>query len=294
MTRSTVDFIGIGAQRSGTSWLYNQFIKSDQIEVFPLKEIHYFDRSTTYDSPNFLSKEKLIHRLLDLKWVLKSTLLIKKKRKHFNWYWNFLFSNYNDDWYLSLFENIDKCKGEITPSYSILEENDIIKMRTLLGSNTKLIFMIRNPVDRAWSSYKYWHRGKYVKNLDINHAKRFFLSDHQKLRSDYIRTLENYKKHFDSVCVCFFDAILDNPQGLLEGILEYLELDEKEVYTMDDVGDQVNRSKNKDMPDEIFEFLNTLYKDEIRKLIDFFGSYTANWTTQDNRHTNGNKPVLIF
>jgi len=292
--KSKIDFIGIGAQRSGTSWLYDQFEKSDQIEVFPLKEIHYFDRSTAYDSPNFLSKELLIHRLIDLKWVIKSLMLLRKKKKYFSWYWNFLFSNYNDAWYLSLFENIDKCKGEITPSYSILEEKDIIKMKKLLGSRTKLILIIRNPIDRAWSSYKYWHRGKYVKDLDIDHAKRFFLSNHQKLRSDYIRTLQNYKKHFDSVCVCFFDAILDNPHELLKDIFTYLKLNKEEVDKMPSVGARVNRSKKKDMPDEIYMFLKELYNTELYKIADFFGSYSSNWIEEETVNYKANKPVLIF
>jgi hypothetical protein len=221
-------------------------------------------------------------------------LLLRKKRKYFKWYWNFLFSNYNDTWYLSLFKNIDKCKGEITPSYSILEEQDIIAMKNLLGAKTKLIFIIRNPIDRAWSSYKYWHRGKYVKNLDMNHAKRFFLSDHQKLRSDYIRTLENYKKHFDTVCVCFFDAILDNPQQLLKNIFAYLELDEKEVDHMESVGKRVNRSRQKEMPDDIHAFLKELYNDELHRLADYFGCYSENWIREKSVNSEATKTSLIF
>lgn len=37
------DFIGVGAQRSGTSWLYNCLIEHPNI-FMPQKEVHYFDK----------------------------------------------------------------------------------------------------------------------------------------------------------------------------------------------------------------------------------------------------------
>ena len=69
-----INFIGIGAQKSGTSWLYKQFEKSNQIDITPIKELHYFDRSQRYPSPNFLGVTKLFFEYLNPKWTFKALL----------------------------------------------------------------------------------------------------------------------------------------------------------------------------------------------------------------------------
>lgn len=292
--KSVINFIGIGAQRSGTSWLYDQFEKSYQVDVLPLKELHYFDRESKYSSPDKLKVEKLFLRIFNIKWLLNAILLIYRKRKDFKWYKKFLFSNYNDKWYLSLFKYTKKCTGEITPSYSILDETDIIKMKNLLGPQTKIIFIIRNPIDRAWSSYRYIQRGKYLKSLNIKHAKNYFNSDKQKLRSDYVRTLENYLKHFDSVCVCFFDAIVDQPDQLLKEIFDYLNLDSTEIKKLSKVDKNVNRSKTLKMPSELKYYLKEMYEDDLIKMSNYFGNYTNTWVDNSGNKPDNFKPTLIF
>ncbi|MDY6993754.1 MAG: sulfotransferase [Pseudomonadota bacterium] len=42
-SNTTPDFIGIGAQRSGTTWVANVMSLHPEIWVPPLKELHYFD-----------------------------------------------------------------------------------------------------------------------------------------------------------------------------------------------------------------------------------------------------------
>ena len=37
------DFIGIGAQKAGTTWLYDMLAQNPSIWLPPLKEVHYFD-----------------------------------------------------------------------------------------------------------------------------------------------------------------------------------------------------------------------------------------------------------
>ena len=48
------DFIGIGAQKAGTTWLYRNLQAHPQIHM-PHKEVHYFDRRI-YDRSNALTR----------------------------------------------------------------------------------------------------------------------------------------------------------------------------------------------------------------------------------------------
>ena len=53
----------------------------------------------------------------------------------------------------------------VVKSYSILKREDIIRM-SKIAPDAKLVFLVRNPIDRAWSQFK--HENRLDKNFDIN------------------------------------------------------------------------------------------------------------------------------
>ena len=279
--KTKINFIGIGAQKSGTSWLYKQFEKSNQIDITPIKELHYFDRSQRYPSPNFLGVTKLFFRILNPKWTFRALSTTLRDNKNSDWYKKWFFSNYSDEWYLSLFENFKKCKGEITPAYAILVERDIKRMSKLLGANTKIIFLVRHPVERSWSSYKYKYGVKIFNESNLNHIKTYLRTHEQLSRSNYLDTINLYKKYFDTVFVGFFDAILENPKQLLNDIFEYLELNTEEINNFSGLNERVNTSKKLDIPKEIESILNQLYEKQIEHLGLTYGEYFNNWDNQE-------------
>lgn len=281
MVKTPLDFIVIGAQKSGTGWLNKQFGKSNQIQLPPIKELHYFDRSPEYLSPNILSETKLLNRIIKPKWFIKSLLEVTTNLDNFNWYSKWYFSNYNDEWYVSLFKDLKKCKGEITPAYSILKEVDIARMSTLLGRETKIIFMLRNPIDRAWSSYRYRFYTQNNPKRQFKPAEEFLNSDYQILRSQYSESIRLYSKYFDSIFIGFFDAILEKPRDLLESLFKYLELDLTEIDGISDLDKRVNKSKPLQMSYEIKEMLDKMYHNEIKKLSSKYGEYFLKWKDTD-------------
>ena len=53
------DFIGIGAQKSATTWLWTQLHRSPSVAMPPIKELHYFDRqlpASPFPSANALTR----------------------------------------------------------------------------------------------------------------------------------------------------------------------------------------------------------------------------------------------
>ena len=100
------DFLGIGAQKAGTTWLYENLRRHPQMYLPNTKEIHYFDWYFY----------KSIH------WYCKHFMAVEK----------------------------NKLKGEITPCYSTLSENKI-KLIHKINPQLKIILILRNPIERAWS-----------------------------------------------------------------------------------------------------------------------------------------------
>ena len=60
---ANIDFLGIGVQKSATSWLFKNLKNHPDIWMPPRKELHYFDRDLKYPSPDFLASDKYEDRL---------------------------------------------------------------------------------------------------------------------------------------------------------------------------------------------------------------------------------------
>ena len=275
-----IDFIGIGAQKSGTSWLFQQFRKSSQFSLPPKKELHFFSKDAKYPSPNMLLKRKLINRVGNPLWFHEVFMKFTKYKSQRDWFSKWYFSEYTDEWYISLFENFTKCSGEITPAYAILDEEDVSKMSKLIGADTKIIYILRHPVDRAWSSYKFKYKLKKISDFDKEHFFKYIHSNEHQLRSDYLRTIRIYKKYFNSICVSFFDAIEDHPKSLLSHIFEYLELDTSEVKNLINAEKKINSTQNIQLPEEIANELYAIYEDSINELAKLYGGRFNSWKRQ--------------
>jgi len=285
MRQVEINFIGIGAQRSGTTWLFNNLNKLPDFTLPIIKEFHYFDRDDKYPTPNKLGESNLIKRLLNWNWTKKSVLEIVKlvvmlNLHHARWMIKWYYSNYNDKWYVNLFHSLNGLKGEITPGYSMLEVDDIQRMYNI-APNAKLILILRNPVDRAWSHYcmSKQKTNDFLFNEKNGEILKFINSEEQLKRSDYLSTLQNYSKVFpkDQILICFYDAIIDCPKKLLQDIVIFIGGDPANIEKYCDLEKKINPSKQVNCPIEILEYLKNKYYDQIKQLSDKYGGYFTVW-----------------
>ena len=284
-------FLGIGAHKAGTSWLYKQLCKHHEIWMPPVKELHFFDRSLRYPSPNNLATSSPIKRIFGSKSrerknvIAGSRKLISNiKRRNFNtalWWWKYTFGYYNEEWYSKLFSQSGKYKscGEITPAYSILSKDDIAKIK-VANPNIKIIFMIRNPIERAWSAIRSMvNRG--VLDISLDSDTEIIAELKSKgliLRGDYERTLDNYLSIFGShqLLICFYDAIQCDPIGLMSGITKFLEITS---YNLDDIDSKtrINASPAHKMPYQVKEYLVETYSPLCKIIAERIGGYATTW-----------------
>lgn len=270
-------FICIGAQKAGTSWLYARLSEHPEFNMIPVKEIHYFDRSPCYPSPNTLAETRLLNR--SSPGYLKSSIcrilrsIRSKDLRLVRWWINYYFQNYSDAWYLKLFDF--EFSGDITPSYSILSRKDVERMHSVTPGS-KLIFLMRNPVERAWSHYRFSF-GNSMDLDNLNAFKSFVDSPLQELRSDYLRTIDLYLSYFDSsqLLLGFYDAIIDQPEALLSAILKHIGA--TDTIAHGSLRQINNKSKEADIPGEYRNYLENKYRDDIEKLARRYGGYASRW-----------------
>lgn len=289
-------FLGIGAHKAGTTWLYVQLKKHPEIWMPPIKELHYFDRSPQYPSPNFLSTASPFARLYGSKPWERPRMIsgIKDVSKHIFkgdieqaiWWCKWKFGNYNDKWYKQLFEQarlFDAC-GEITPSYSILESHDIKRIKEI-NPEMKIIFFIRNPIERAWSAIRSAIYNMHL-NIGYNSCPQIISALNEPrmiLRGNYERTLDVYLSHFSSsqILVCFFDAIKHNPLVLMQDITDFLNVKKLAPLAIDS-NTLINSTPNYEIPHLVKEYLYEVYSPMINRISNLFGSYATTWNSLDS------------
>lgn len=286
-------FLGIGAQKAGTSWLHQHLLTHPEVWVPPQKELHYFDRSTAYPSPNDLATSSPFARLLGAQpwerpqlWDGCGKLVLALRARNpdrVTWVLRRYFGHYGDRWYQSLFHEAAAAAvtGEITPAYAILEPHDVARMHAL-NPSLRLILMLRHPVDRAWSAIRFAiHKGRpYAATEPADRIIQRLRWPAMRTRGDYERTLDVYLEHFDrrQVLIGFYDAITADARGLLDDVAAFLGI-APFTDAMIDSGTRVNPSVQAEMPAPVREFLVETYTPMIERLAERLGSYAAQWHT---------------
>ena len=134
------NFFIVGAAKSGTTSLYEYMKMNPEIYMAPIKETHHF--STDIDNTKFRSNyARSLNK--DLSQFLQSDMkdgifhAFVKDRSHYDQ----LFKNVNGE----------KAIGEVTNSY--LYSKEAAKNIITRFPDAKVIMILRNPIDRAFSHY---------------------------------------------------------------------------------------------------------------------------------------------
>jgi len=265
----------------------------------PVKELHYFDRSPSYPSPSYLAPDSIPKRFLGrrsgnrqfrrrlFKELVKDVVWFRPS--NFAWTCRYFLEPCSDEWYKSLFApSGSRLAGEITPAYSILTREDVLNIKQLFPQ-LKIIFLVRNPIERAWSHLRYDYKTGKVSDLsDLEEVKSVVDSASQELRSDYLRSYRIWTGVFGKkqVHLDFYDRIREFPKTLLEDVGAFLDLsDPKGLYEAGTSDRRVNASPKRDMPEKVRAYLTQKYLGDLREMTDTFGEYAEQWAAKAENNT---------
>jgi len=282
------DFLCIGAQKAGTTWLYENLRRHPDVWLPPEKEIHYFDQHERYSHADWLTSESIRDRLFgrafsDRNWRkrLRRTLRHPVKWRLFQhpfWWAGYFFGRYDDAWYLSRFKAPKgKITGDITPAYAILEETEIQRIKSLVP-DARIIFIVRNPVDRAWSHCKMKLRRPMTQDEIIS----FLEGPEQRLRGDYPRTIANWTRYYDetSFLVINFDDVKARPLHVLSTVCRHIGIDPKHSNAVL-AKKRIHKGRSLKCPGEIRSRLLSMYAEDIREMRPVLGAITDIWEQEN-------------
>ena len=269
-------FVGIGAQKAGTTWLARYFTDHPQVGFSPIKELHYFDAKFRKDlCPNFDTKFQT--RLLNLAKNMQSeptsdqlerlrcmTLrveMIYDDRKY-------------KDYFNLLVEKETAVVGEITPSYSLLKTDGFADICRHYNQ-AKFLFIIRDPVDRVWSHLRFEERRRKDDNYQaVSMLDSFHTNPRIVLRTDYQRTLSSLYEavNKENVCVAFFENLMhaETHEKELKKITDFLEID----YVQGDIEKKYNSGDSRKLDDiqirkvarhftNVYQYISSNFSDSI-------------------------------
>lgn len=261
--RMLPDFIIIGAMKCGTSSLYNYLTSHPYIGKARKKETHFFDLQFN---------------------------------KGLNWYRSF-FPLLARKAFTKIFLRHNFITGEATPMY-ILHPHAPRRIYSLLP-NVKLIILLRNPVDRAYSHYNKYKRhliklGKNylsyeeyminsIKKLnqglfnfreDTKYENSFLSKESVFARGIYVNQIKRWHKYFpkEQILILKSEDLFNNSRKTLEKVFRFLTLPNWELNEYKKFG----KVGYPEMDLKMKEKLYNLYKPYNQQLFQYLG-LNFNW-----------------
>lgn len=226
MPASGPDFLCIGAQKAGTGWLYEQLRSHPGFWMPPMKELHYFDR---------IASETNVDRSLGPARNEEDRIRIARERGRDQRDREFLnrFEQLSDrnsldlDRYAELFAGkANLIAGDVTPGYSTLAD-DVIEKVVGRFPDAQILFLARDPVERAWSQLSMYVRRGLIDRFDPNDTDT--ITAHLKrpevlARSYSSQIVRRWRRHVpgDKFGLYFFDDLKRDPVRLRASIITFL------------------------------------------------------------------------
>ena len=224
------DFLCIGAQKAGTTWLDKMFNGHKAIWTPPVKELQYFNELYMPDTFKWTKKHRLSHGEKAKTWAIK-----KGNQKRIELCEHIANVEISASWYAGIFDYapVGTIKGEMTPEYSLLRESHVKKIAEQYP-DLKIIFIMRNPFERALSGIKmrlkqqgYDEKSSQegIDNFVVSCADDWDVIE----RSNYQQIIDVWQRNFKSsnMLLLFSDDLHQSPESSLIQVGKFLDVDTK-------------------------------------------------------------------
>lgn len=281
------NFLVIGAQKSGTTWLYQNLRTHPEVWLPPEKEIHFFDFPALIPFYFLLFAPDRSIRHWGMNRMIRDYRKVQEGQQTASWYLRYYFLLRTKGWYRSLFTpRGGQVAGEITPRYSALKDKDVAKVHALMP-NARIIYLLRNPIDRMWSDLAMFHSARFgedgLHTVDERRIVKFLQDSRHQASSDYLNNLARWEQYYpaEQIFIGFQNQIESHPEDLLKALYHFLGVDVSHMPQSDLINRKINSHNYPDMPEHIASMLSRLFIEDIEKLHERFNNiYTADWLTK--------------
>ena len=219
MKNTKVFLLGIGAQKSGTTWLEAQLSKEIFFSNDQIKEYHVFDK-LSYRCPN--KSIQMMKKRFNKNKRRRSKMCVIQKIEAMRLMPQIYFDHF--DYIYCRNQNISHV-GDITPAYALLPKNIFNFIKQGLeakGFKVKVVFLMRDPVERAWSQLRMKNRlnherkgaPKISPRAEFKQLKEFYKKNSCISRTRYQETCSTIEKVFplEDIYYGFYESFFNQQE----------------------------------------------------------------------------------
>ena len=279
-------FIGVGPEKTGTTWLDNQLRAHPEVFLPPIKELRYFWEKYAFPKESFFQRmnyKKSWHREQYLDYTkerLKDIIQRPIKnlfldRSRLLWDINYLLKLHDDAWYIKCFQNnSNKISGEISPQYFFRTFDQIKGIHNVIP-HSKIIITLRKPIDWVWSFAKMDMKNGFLKpgfgNLD-NYIESKFRN------CSFSRSLGYWKSLYseDQILVLFLEDLNADAWNYYIRFCLFLGISPDQSRKAE-LLKKINTSNKAKMPEEFVDKCILGWKDDIQALSSMVPNIPKSW-----------------
>jgi hypothetical protein len=194
-------------------------------------------------------------------------------------------------------------RGDISPRYAMLSRGCIARAQRLLP-DARLLLVIRNPVDRAWS-----HAMMHLSYIEkralgvlpvaavlrcIEHARHIHASDYERIIDDWSEAFGPGSLHVE-----LYDRLCSHPADLLRDVLRHIGADSdwqpsaqqlqlRYWSTFEVTGGQVTEG---DMPEIVRWYLAMQWREKVRRLNERLDGRVSAWVEEIENVAGKKAPI---
>jgi len=216
------NFLVVGAAKSGTTSLFNYLNQHPDIYIPEVKECRFFSQLPK----NFNG--------LGAEFFPNSGITDEKE-------------------YFNLFKGFeDKVCGDISNDYLYYYEESIVNIKKYLGDEVKILIILRNPIDRAYSNYMHairdgWENLTFEESI-IQESSRikenWGWSYHYVKTGFYYNQVKAYVDNFKYIKIYLYDELKDS-ENFIGSIFEFLNVKKINIENRQKVFNASGYPKNK-------------------------------------------------
>ena len=288
------NFLIVGPQRTATTWLHSNLRYHPDVFIANEKELYYFSdlkrmgkdaQYPLYDRPgapdrfydgSLICRAKMVyrffrngrakipmpndpmHRSRELAWYLQffhdTPISYLRKTLYCAWKYGRRYQ--------------PRVRGEATASYAAMD-SDLIREVVTLNPRVKIIFMIRHPVDRAWSHAKHGllRGGKSLSEVPEERFIEFFQDEYQLACGRYTAAIDRWSAELQPghLFVAVHDDVKNAPEELLCRVMDFLGV-RQDAKFFPQSRRIVNPTASDRIPESLEKALRELFEDEIEQL----------------------------
>jgi len=283
-TRPDIGFLGVGPEKTGTTWVHKVLAMHPELWLPPRKELRFFWEDYFYPNEGPFARftkgnwHHVLHREYARKRLseaLRNPVEALRTKHRIAWDMRNLLPTHTDDWYFAQFRNHPSQRpGEISPQYFFLPRAQVEKVHRLCP-NARIIVTLREPSKWAWSYVRMLVK-KGQLSLDGPDVDAWL--DNRIAISRFTQAAKNWLEIFPEgrVKIFFYEDLIADSVAFYKDLCAFMDIDPRDDV-FGELDSRANVGRPMEQPERLKKRMEEAWREDVRELEALLGRVPDLW-----------------